>query len=229
MITVVTLRKRLARLRGQHQVQRLGRGDQDVGWSAQQTAAFACVGVAGADADGRHVGKRCAQPAGFRLDARERCPQVLLDVDGECPQRRDVEHPRPPLAFGRRLGREAVDRPQERGERLARTGRRKQQCVAALGDRGPPLALGVGRRSERGLEPGPGGGRERGEGHDPPTLPARSDTVVRLAPGSLLTTFGAPGLVCSPHQLGRVPHVIRRMRRWGDAGEGATPSLRATS
>ena len=55
--------ERLARLRGQHQVERFRRRDQDVGRRPQQTATFAGVRVPGPDADRRHVGERRSRDA----------------------------------------------------------------------------------------------------------------------------------------------------------------------
>ena len=57
---------------------------------ADEQAALLGRGVAGADADGRLVHAR-AEALGGEADAGERRPQVLVDVDGEGPQRGDVE------------------------------------------------------------------------------------------------------------------------------------------
>ena len=84
--------QRLARRRGEHEVERLGRGDEDVGRVAHEAAALVGRRVAGAHADGRLV-YRLAQALGGEADPLQRAPQVLLDVDGEGPQRRDVEQP----------------------------------------------------------------------------------------------------------------------------------------
>ena len=65
---------------GQHQVQRLGRRDQDVGRLAQHRLALALRRVAGADRD-RQLG---ADPA-------QRRAQVAVDVVGQRLQRRDVD------------------------------------------------------------------------------------------------------------------------------------------
>ena len=77
-------RERLPGPAGEHEVEGLGRGDQQVRRVAQQLAALVGGRVAGADAHrgGVHVG---AQPLGGQADAGERGPQVLLDVDGERP------------------------------------------------------------------------------------------------------------------------------------------------
>ena len=78
--------------------------------------------------------------------------QVALDVVGEGLERAHVQDAHPRLR-GPRLARQAIDRPQERGERLARAGGRGQQHVLARCDRRPRAALGGGRRRERLLEP----------------------------------------------------------------------------
>ena len=112
------------------------------------------------------VRERRAEPLGRVLDPGERRAEVLLDVDGERPQRRHVEDARPRLrVLGRWLGGQPIDRPQERGERLARTGGREDQGVVAGGDRLPAVALGARGRLERGPEPIADGGREDLEGH----------------------------------------------------------------
>ena len=73
--------QRLARLRGEHQVQRLGRRDQDVGRLLQELAPFLLRGVAGANRNPQ-----------VRLEACERAAQVALDVVVQRLQRGDVEH-----------------------------------------------------------------------------------------------------------------------------------------
>ncbi len=96
--------QRLARRRGEHEIERLGRGDQQVGRATDQPLAFIRLGVAGAH---RHLwrGERDADPLGRQPDARQGRPEVLLDVERQRPQRRDVEHSR---AVGARLGRGVV-------------------------------------------------------------------------------------------------------------------------
>ena len=140
--------QRLAGRRREHQVERLGRGDEQVG-----RVAHACGGA-------RRPGcRRCAcrrsggwngspEALGGEADAGERRPQVLLDVDGQGPQRRDVEQPGAVLAVvGRRRRHQPVDAPQEGGERLARAGGGQDQRVVARRDGRP--ALGLRRRWAR--------------------------------------------------------------------------------
>ena len=105
--------------------------------------------------------ERARRALGREPDPGERRPQVLLDVDGERLERRDVEHAAPLGGGRRRLGREAVDRPQERGEGLARAGGSEDQRVVARA-RSPATPLLGGRGlGERGVEPGPDGGEKR--------------------------------------------------------------------
>ena len=155
--------QRLARLRGQHQEERLRRRDQDVRRLLDQLAALLLGRVAGADAD-----------AEVGLEAGERAAQVPLDVVVERLQRRDVEQAEPAAGVAVEL----VDPVEERGERLAGAGRRLDQDVAAGGDGGPALRLRGRRPGERALEPGP---RARAEG------------VERLHPFSVPSLSGAAG------------------------------------
>ena len=73
----------LPRLRREHQVERLGRGYQHVGWRAEHRLALLLGGVAGADGD-----------ADVAADALERGAQVLLDVVRERLQGGDVDEAR---------------------------------------------------------------------------------------------------------------------------------------
>ena len=172
--------QRLTRARRQHEVQRLGRRDQDVGRRADERLPVLARRVTGAHPDGRRP-ERDPEPLGREADARDRRAQVLLDVDGERAQRRDVEHTAP-VGLGRLgRGREPVDRPEERGEGLARPGRRQDQRVVAGRDRRPSLLLGRRGRGEARLEPGADGlgeavhGRGSRRRRHPTTVPASAD------------------------------------------------------
>ncbi len=146
--------------RREHEVQALGRGDQQVDGVADQRLAFALRGVAGAHGHGGLM-KRHTEPFGRQFDAHQRRAQVLLDVEGQGSQRRDVQHASAPLRVCR-LGRaQPVDRCQEGGQRLAAARRCAHQGVAAGQDRRPAVDLRRGRRGKRRREPGPNGGRER--------------------------------------------------------------------
>ena len=130
----------VARLRGQHQVERLRRRDQDVGRLLEDLAPFLLRRVARAHRD-----------AHLRLQPGERAAQVPLDVVVERLQRRDVEHPQP---LARRRA-QPVERVEERGQGLARAGRRLDEHVRAARDRRPALDLRRRRRVEGALEPVP--------------------------------------------------------------------------
>ena len=80
------------RVRGQQQVQRLRRSDEDLRRVAAEAAAFFLRCVAGADADLRRVKDNSCRPRHVR-DAGERRAQVALHVDGQRLQRTDVDDP----------------------------------------------------------------------------------------------------------------------------------------
>ena len=127
--------------RADHQIERLRCRDQDVRWLTAHRPPLGLRGVPGPQSD------RDRRP-----DALQGGPQVALDVVREGLERGDVDdsHPRAePLG----IAREAVDAPEERGERLARAGRGADQRVRAGGDCGPARCLGGRGGLERRLEP----------------------------------------------------------------------------
>ena len=133
-----------ASLRGQHEIERFGRGDEDVGRRAQHGRPLLLRRVPGAHRD-----------ADVGADAAQRRPQVALDVVAERLERRDVHEAERALlgVRRRRVGDEAVERPQEGGKGLAGTGGRRDERVGAGGDGRPRLHLrGRGLR-ERPREP----------------------------------------------------------------------------
>ncbi len=148
------VREDLVRPRGQHQIERLGRRDQDVRRLAEHRLAVLLGRIAGPEADL----DRCA-------DSLQRRAQVAIDVVRERLQRRDVDQPHPlaerlrivclGIRIGRGAARERVDAPEERGERLARARGRADQRVVARGDRRPPLVLSRRGSFEGSLEPAP--------------------------------------------------------------------------
>jgi hypothetical protein len=147
--------KRLPRGGREQQKQGLRRGDQDVWRSALEGTPLVGGRVAGAHAH-RDVGRRHAEAGGGVADAGERGSQVSLDVDRERLERAHVEHAAPPLGVGRDgLAGQPVERPEERGQRLARAGGGDDQCVVAVTDRPPGTGLRLRRRRERGAEPLP--------------------------------------------------------------------------
>ena len=141
MITYSTRAQRLACARREHQVERLGRGDQDVGRRAHERLAFLAGRVAGAHRRRVGASQRDAEAFGGERDAGERRAQVLLDVDGERAQRRDVEHA---AAVGlRRLG------CRSRAGRSPR-GTRRASCPSRSG-----RGSACGRRPRSPASPGP--------------------------------------------------------------------------
>ena len=91
----------LARPRGQHQVERLGRRDQDVGRLAQHLRALLLRRVAGADRD-----------LDVAADPLERRLQVALDVVRQRLERGHVDQPRLALALRQRVARPGGRAPQ---------------------------------------------------------------------------------------------------------------------
>ena len=133
-----------------------GRGDEHVGRGAVEAAPLVGRGVAGAGADGDVAAP--GSPSRWRGLAQpgQRRAQVALDVDRQGLHRGDVEDPAAALRLlGHRGGGQPVQRPEERGERLARAGGRDDQRVLAVGDRLPrarparPSASRTRRRTSR--------------------------------------------------------------------------------
>ena len=144
--------QRLAGLAGQHQEQRLGGGDQDVGRSGRQAPPIGRGRVARPNPD-PHLGRLDTQPFGGLPDPHQRAAQVALDVHAQRLERGDVEDPAAFRLRWHRLGQQLVDRPQERAQRLARSGGRHHQRVAPRPDRLPGTGLSRGRGREGSLEP----------------------------------------------------------------------------
>ena len=120
----------LPRARGEHQVERLGRRDQDVRRLAQHRRALLLRRVARADRD-REIA----------ADPLQRRAQVALDVVGERLERRDVDEPRLALV-GRRAARPRAGRvprgtprascPSPSGPRAARARRPRSRARPGL-------------------------------------------------------------------------------------------------
>ena len=147
--------QRLPRLAGQHEEQRLGRGDEDVGRLGGEPAPVGGAGVTGADTDLDVVDARL-QPLGGVADAGQRGTQVALDVDGQGLERADVEDAAALLrVLGRGVGEHLVQGPEKRAERLAAAGGGHDQCVLAGADRLPGTDLGRGGLGEGRAEPRP--------------------------------------------------------------------------
>ena len=165
--------QRLSGRRGEHEVQRLGRRDENVGRIAGDLAALVSGGVAGAHGRADFGGFRATARAldGRQLgDGRKRPLQVAVHIGAESLQGRYVQHAHaanPLLACfsdPSLLAHERVDRPQERRQRLARARRRYHERVLAPRDGLPRLALHRRGRPEGIGEPVAHRFRERGHG-----------------------------------------------------------------
>ena len=118
----------------EHQVERLGRRDEDVRRVAAHRRAIPLRRVAGPHAD-----------AEVGADPAQRRAQVAVDVVGERLQRRDVDEAGARARSRPRGAAQAVQSPEERRQRLARPGRRRDEHVLAGRDRRPGLRLDLGR------------------------------------------------------------------------------------
>ena len=153
---------RAALLRGEHQVERFGRGDQDVRRALDDHPARRLWRVAGAHdgADARHRRAPCVSAAFGPLPRElghfaQRLLEVALNVVGERLERGDVEDARlvGQLALLLAEAHELVDPGQKRRQRLAGAGRRGEQHIAPRANRRPAGKLGVGGRLKARAEP----------------------------------------------------------------------------
>ena len=145
--------QRAARLGGKEQIERFGRGDQDVRRVAQQGAAFGARRIPIAHGHADFLGRKPAL-GHARRDASQRTAQVGLDVVSQRLERGNVEHIG--LFFQRAArgqARQAVDEPQKRGERLARARGRGDQRGFAARDGGPALRLHAGGLAHAAFKP----------------------------------------------------------------------------
>ena len=135
-------------LRGEQNVERLGRGDQDVRRPLQHRRR-SCISVSPVRTAARIVGISSPRCAGQRLNLAERHLEVFLDVVAERLQRRDVED------FGavlqpavERLAHQPVDAGQKRRQGLARAGGRAKSACSAGENGRPAFDLRLRRRAE---------------------------------------------------------------------------------
>ena len=133
------------RRRGEEQIQRLGRRDQDVRRVLAHGGPLGGRRVSGAHGDAQ-PGVGIAQPRRFLPDFGQRDMQVLVHVDREGPERGDVEHLGQPAALRPGVGGPVggVYGHEEPGECLSGPGRRRHEDVAPLGDMRPGRELGSG-------------------------------------------------------------------------------------
>ena len=191
----------LAGLAGEHQEERLGRRDEDVGGSGAELATVGRTGVSRPQTD-PHLRHRDLEPFGRVADAGERGAQVALDVDRQRLQRGDVEDAGALQLLRAGLARQqGVDGVHERAQGLATTGGSDDERVPAGRDRVPRTLLGGGRTRERCLEPRTGGRAEAVEGSHAASLSSGSDSGPRP-----LGWSGRSAAVSSAsgHQIGHV-------------------------
>ena len=160
-ITVSTPRSDSRAWRGQHQEQRLGRRDEDVGRRVGRTGGARRPGCRPSGSPTVTSGSgRPSRAAACRMPAsgarRLRSTSTASAFSG-----RDVEDPAAALRLGGRrrrwpAGRATTGTPPA----SCRTGRRDDQGVAPGADRVPGARLGRGGRRERRVEPRLGGGGE---------------------------------------------------------------------
>ena len=163
---VLDVAEDLARGAGEHQVQRLGRRDQDVGRVAGDLAPIFGGRVARPAGD-RDVRRLVAHPRRRQGDPGERRPEVALDVVGQRLEWRDVQHANRAGGLAGRCGLGWVASRSRHHRNAARVlplpvGAWISVWLAAR-DGGPAAGLRVGRRLEAGPEPVTDGGREERE------------------------------------------------------------------
>ncbi len=133
--------------------QRLGRRDQDVRRMLRQLGALRRRRVTGAHRD-LDVRKPDSFAGGARAQLGERLLEVALDIVRQRLERRDVQDLD---AVAQRCLQAAADQRvearEERRERLAGSGRRRDQDIFARGDARPARSLRRGRRAEPRAEP----------------------------------------------------------------------------
>src|SRR5690606_19330173 len=116
-------------------------------------------------------------------DSAQRPFEVPVNVGTERLERRDIHDPHL-VGQWRRLAlfEEPVDRGQERGQRLTGSGRRRDERVAAPGDRVPRALLSGGWLPDFGREPLLDERVEAGESHEMQPLPEEDSLMIAIRP-----------------------------------------------
>src|SRR5437867_1496685 len=122
----------LASLRGEQEVERLGRRDEDVGRRALHLRPLARWGVTRADGYLWDV-----QGAALCRDPRERRAEIALHVDGQGLEGRNVQNPATFLFCWSFREHQPVDGRQKGSKRLSGPGGRKQKGGFSRENRGP--------------------------------------------------------------------------------------------
>ena len=147
------LESRAARLGGEQDEERLGRGDEDGRWMLAHPLALARPRVAGADR-GPNLRPGLARTSRQLGELAQGTVEVLGDVVRERLERRDIQdiHLLFELPLAPFPG-QPVQGEEEGRERLARAGGRRDQDIVSFANRGPSLDLWLGRRPEALGEP----------------------------------------------------------------------------
>ncbi len=154
-----------APLRGEEEVERLGRGDQDVRRALEHRGPLRSRRVTGPDRGG-DLDRIEPHGLGHLADLAPGLGQVLVDVGAQRLERRDVHHPnlvRQPALEP--LAEQLVEGTQEGSQRLARARGCRDQGVPLLANSLPTPGLGGGRLTEPVGEPSGDGGVEVAQGH----------------------------------------------------------------
>ena len=230
--------QRLAGRRREHQVQRLGRGDEDVGRVAHELAAL--------------VGRRCRRCACRRWARCSGTPEPL-GRQARCPaagRAGSSRRRRPAPAAARRRGAgcgasassgvgsadEPVDGPEEGGERLARAGGGQDQRVVAA--RRWPASPGPGAAWARGTtsrtRPGrPGRTARAGSTSATPTRLSMACDSVRRLPGWVAPMTGPEAWTASDRRCSSSTADCGFCRKWARVGlqgrTAADATVRAVS
>src|ERR1700730_1299841 len=142
------MQDRAAALRGEENVERFRRGDENVRWPLQHGAALVHQGVAGADR-GPNLGHEQAALARQLQNFAEWDLEVFLYVVAQRLERGDIQHFGAVAQIaGQRLAHETVNAGQEGGERLARAGRGGDERGSPGQDVRPALLLRLSRGAE---------------------------------------------------------------------------------
>ena len=151
----------------QQQIQRFGRGHQHMRRLAQHGGTIGLGGVAGSHGRG-DAWSLDPERLGHPPNATPGLGEVSVDVGAQCFERRHVDDPD---LVGKRRAKtflqQVVERCQECRERLAGSGRRRDERISPLTNRDPAELLRRRRRAERFSEPPRGNGVEVRERHEP--------------------------------------------------------------
>ena len=190
---------RAARLRGEQQVERFGRGDQDVRRVALHRRALRRRSIAGAYLGAyRHIRQAVLQQG--VADAVQRQFEILVDVVRQGLERRDVEH----LCLIRQrrvqsVAHQLIDGGEEGRQSLSRAGGRGDERGVARTDRRPGLALYFRRSVEMLAEPAGDSRMKHTEGHAQIMAGRRFDVQPGPERSGIPRLFNAPRAgACSP-------------------------------